>query len=174
MPTVGQGSSDWGIPQAGQGDSRAGVVGAAGQATGSRPQPGVNAHPSGRVLVLLLPKQLHLWSSSNPRCAAQRGLSQSMERCPSDKPCSELVSRRAPHAAPASICPSPLHPVHPHPITPSGNGVTCRSFHRPGRPQPRTPIHFTMILFLAISGSAGAPPALRPPVRPRGCRSWWP
>lgn len=130
LPTVGQGSSDWGIPHAGQGDSRAGVVGAAGQAPGSRPQPGVNAHPSGRAM--LPPKQLHLLhllSSSNPWCAAQRGLSQSLERCPSDKPCSELVSRCAPHAAPASVCLSPLHPVHPHPITPSGNGVTRRSFH---------------------------------------------
>lgn len=127
LPTVGQGSSDWGIPHTGQGDSRAGVVGAAGQAPGSRPQPGVNAHRSGRAL--LPPKQLHLLhllSSSNPRCAAQRGLSQSLERCPSDKPCSELVSRCAPHAAPASVCPSPFqkkkyseslssltHPHHP-------------------------------------------------------------
>lgn len=121
VPTMGRAASDWGIPHSRQGDSRDGVVGAAGQATGSSPQPGVNAHPSGRVLVLLPPKAAPF--APFAPFVPQRGLSKSLERCPSDKPCSELVSRRAPHAAPASVCPS-LSTLSIHPHQPVWNSVS--------------------------------------------------
>lgn len=70
----------------------------------------------------------------------------------------------------ASVCPSPLHPVHPHPVTQSVNGVICRSFHHhPPLPAARSlapPFISPMILFSAISESAGSPRPQGPPVRP--------
>lgn len=147
----------WGIPNARRGNSRD-RVGAAGQATGSSPQPGVKAHPSGRVLVLLPPKQLHSLHShlrgAFPK--AWRGVpvtSLAASWCP---PCSS----RCPGVR-LSV-PSPPCPFTPH--QPVWN--RCHLSQLPPLPGARSlapPIHFTMILFLAISGSTGAPPAPRPP-----------
>lgn len=102
--------------------------------------------------------------------AAQRSLSSSPERRPSDEPCSELVSRRAHHAAPGvrlSI-PSPSCPSAP-------SYSVCKwcylsQLPPPPRPPARSlapPFISPMILFSAISESAGPPPpASRPPVCP--------
>lgn len=105
----------------------------------------------------------------DPLCtgAAQRSRANSPERCPSDQPCSQLVFRRSHHAAPASVCPSPLPSC---PSTPSPS--VCKSCYLsqlpppPSRRLPCTPIHSTHDLVLSYSGKRRAPLALRPPLRP--------
>lgn len=154
------------------------------RSAGSSPQPGANACPRGRSLVLLPTRPSSIWPTwANIWCTlvllrgaflvARRGV-----------PVTSLAASWCPAALItlplASVCPSPLHPVHPHPVTQSVNGVICRSFHPlPGRPQPCTPIHFTHDLVLSYFRKRRPPPP-RPRGRPfalhstHGCCSWWP
>lgn len=111
------------------------------------------------------------------RCCSE-GPFESPEMCPSDKPCSELVSPRAHHAAPAVrlSVPSPSCPSAP---AHSVNGVICCSFHPlPGCPQPRTPIHFTHDLVLSYFGKCRVPPWPRGRLftlrSTHGCTFQWP
>lgn len=133
------------------------------RSAGSSPQPGANACPRGRSLVLLPTRPSSIWPRwANIWCTlvllrgaflvARRGV-----------PVTSLAASWCPAALItlplASVCPSPLHPVHPHPVTQSVNGVICRSFHPlPGRPQPCTPIHFTHDLVLSYFRKRRPPP----------------
>lgn len=124
---------------AGTGGPQGWVGGAAGQVVGCSPHSGANSSCAPMLL---------------------RGAFRRARRCV------PVISLAASWCPPAlitlplpSVCLSPLHPVHPHPLTHSVNGVICRSFHPlPGCPQPRTPIHFTHDLVLSYFGKCRVPP----------------